>query len=130
MWRNEDLFMSLVPYVYMLAGEALPDEGPAGAGAIAARVEAAGTTPVHLPASPLMHGTGFMSSLQALTMGGTIVTLESRNFDADELWRAVAAQRRHPDGDRRRRVRQADGAARSSRPRPTTSRTTSRRSAS
>ena len=36
-----------------------------------------------------MHGTGFMSSLQALTMGGTIVTLESRHFDADELWRAV-----------------------------------------
>ena len=36
-----------------------------------------------------MHGTGFMSSLQALTMGGTIVTLESRHFDPDELWRAV-----------------------------------------
>jgi acyl-CoA synthetase (AMP-forming)/AMP-acid ligase II len=89
MWRNEDLFMSLVPYVYALAGEQLPDDGPAGAGAIAARVEAAGNTPVHLPASPLMHGTGFMSSLQALTMGGTIVTLESRAFDADELWRAV-----------------------------------------
>ncbi len=30
-----------------------------------------------------------MSSLQALTMGGTIVTLEARNFDPDELWRAV-----------------------------------------
>ena len=45
MWRNEDLFMSLVPYVYALAGEQLPEEGPAGAGAIAARVEAAGNTP-------------------------------------------------------------------------------------
>jgi acyl-CoA synthetase (AMP-forming)/AMP-acid ligase II len=89
MWRNEDLYLSLIPYVYMLAGESLPAEGPAGAGEIAARVEAAGTTPVHLPASPLMHGTGFMSSLQALTMGGTVVTLESRSFDADELWRAV-----------------------------------------
>ncbi len=89
MWRNEDLFMSLIPFVYGIAGEALPDDGPAGAGAIAARVEEKGATPVHLPASPLMHGTGFMSSLQALTMGGTIVTLESRHFDADELWRAV-----------------------------------------
>ena len=48
-----------------------------------------GGTPVHLPASPLMHGTGFMSSLQALSMGGTIVTLESRHFDPDELWHAV-----------------------------------------
>jgi fatty-acyl-CoA synthase len=27
--------------------------------------------------------------LQALTMGGTVVTLESRHFDADELWHAV-----------------------------------------
>jgi 3-oxocholest-4-en-26-oate---CoA ligase len=89
MWRNEDLFMSLVPYVYMLAGEELPAEGPSGAGEIAKRVAEKGTTPVHLPASPLMHGTGFMSSLQALTMGGTVVTLESRHFDPDELWRAV-----------------------------------------
>ncbi len=89
MWRNEDLFMSLIPFVYGLAGESLPEEGPAGAGAVAARVAESGRTPVHLPASPLMHGTGFMSSLQALTMGGTIVTLESRHFDADELWRAV-----------------------------------------
>ncbi|MGZ6994515.1 MAG: acyl-CoA synthetase [Acidimicrobiia bacterium] len=89
MWRNEDLFMSLVPYVYSLFGATLPEEGPAGAGAVAAMVEAAGNTPVHLPASPLMHGTGFMSSLQALSLGGTIVTLESRNFAADELWRAV-----------------------------------------
>jgi fatty-acyl-CoA synthase len=89
MWRNEDLFMSLIPFVYGIAGEPMPEEGPSGAGAIAARAEAAGRTPVHLPASPLMHGTGFMSSLQALTMGGTIVTLESRHFDPDELWRAV-----------------------------------------
>jgi 3-oxocholest-4-en-26-oate---CoA ligase len=93
MWRNEDLFMSLVPFVYGLAGESLPEEGPSGAGAIAKRVEAVGSTPVHLPASPLMHGTGFMSSLQALTMGGTIVTLESRHFDPDELWRAVVQNR-------------------------------------
>jgi fatty-acyl-CoA synthase len=89
MWRNDDLFMSLVPFVYGLAGQQLPEEGPGGAGAVAQAVAAAGGTPVHLPASPLMHGTGFMSSLQALSMGGTIVTLESRHFDADELWRAV-----------------------------------------
>jgi fatty-acyl-CoA synthase len=89
MWRNEDLFMSLIPFVYGLAGEALPEEGPAGAGAVAERVAQGGRTPVHLPASPLMHGTGFMSSLQALTMGGAVVTLESRHFDADELWHAV-----------------------------------------
>jgi len=85
MWRNDDLFMSLVPFVVMANGETLPEDA-SGFASIAERVAAAGRTPVHLPASPLMHGTGFMSSLQALTMGGTIVTLESRNFDPDELW--------------------------------------------
>ena len=116
--------------MYALAGEQLPDDGPAGAGAIAARVEAAGNTPVHLPASPLMHGTGFMSSLQALTMGGTIVTLESRTFDADELWRAV--QRNGVtqmaivgDAFGKPMVARARAARR-----PRASRTTSRRSAS
>ena len=65
---------------------------PADFGRVAAEVAAAGRTPVHLPASPLMHGTGFMSSLQALCAGGTIVTLESRSFDAHELWRAVGRE--------------------------------------
>ena len=59
-----------------------------------ADVAATGRTPRHLPASPLMHGTGFMSSLQALCSGGAIVTLESRSFDPHELWRAVEAQHR------------------------------------
>ena len=88
MWRNEDLYESLVPSVLGLFGVA-PPEAPADFGRVAAEVAAAGRTPVHLPASPLMHGTGFMSSLQALCAGGTIVTLESRSFDAHELWRAV-----------------------------------------
>jgi fatty-acyl-CoA synthase len=93
MWRNDDLFRSLVPTVYGLLGAELPAEGPAGVPAIVASIAEAGRTPVHLPASPLMHGTGFMSSLQALTMGGTIVTLEGRTFDPDELWRAVERNR-------------------------------------
>jgi fatty-acyl-CoA synthase len=89
MWRNEDLYESLVPSVLGLFGVD-PPQAPADFGRIAEEVAAAGRTPVHLPASPLMHGTGFMSSLQALCAGGTIVTLESRSFDAHELWRAVA----------------------------------------
>lgn len=92
MWRNDDLFQSLVPYVVTLAGEPVPDV-PAGFGALAARLGEAGRAPVHLPASPLMHGTGFFTTLQSLTIGGTAVTLTQRNFDADELWRAV--QRDH-----------------------------------
>ncbi len=87
MWRNEDLFNTLVPSVWGLLGQSgnSPDDAPS----VAAAIAEAGRTPVHLPASPLMHGTGFMSSLQALTSGGAIVTLEGRTFDAHELWKAV-----------------------------------------
>jgi fatty-acyl-CoA synthase len=41
-----------------------------------------------------MHSTGLiMASLPVLTLGGTVVTLTSRSFDADELLSAVAATR-------------------------------------
>ncbi len=92
MWRNEDLYESLVPSVLGLFGVTPPAE-PADFARVVAEVADAGRTPVHLPASPLMHGTGFMSSLQALCAGGAVVTLESRSFDAHELWRAVAHER-------------------------------------
>ena len=91
MWRNEDLFETLVPTVFGLLGGSPPAD-VAGIVDGVAQIAAAARTPVHLPASPLMHGTGFMSSLQALTAGGAIVTLESRTFDADELWHAVARE--------------------------------------
>ena len=39
-----------------------------------------------IPASPLMHSTGFtFASLPTLTAGGQVTTLESRSFDAHEL---------------------------------------------
>ncbi len=90
MWRNEDLFNTLVPSVWGLLGQS--GDSPEDVPAVAAAIAETGRTPVHLPASPLMHGTGFMSSLQALTSGGAIVTLESRTFDAHELWKAVEAE--------------------------------------
>ena len=50
--------------------------------------------PVVVPASPMMHSTGLiMASVPALTLGGTVVTLMSRTFDADELFRTVARHR-------------------------------------
>lgn len=42
-----------------------------------------------LPAAPLMHGTSAITALGVLSSGGTVVTLESRSFDANELWHAV-----------------------------------------
>jgi acyl-CoA synthetase (AMP-forming)/AMP-acid ligase II len=88
MWRNEDLVGVLGGSLYPLFGEAMPERSE-DAGAIAKRIIDAGRTTVHLPASPLMHGTGAFTSLQAMSVGGAIVTLESRTFDPHELWRVV-----------------------------------------
>ena len=92
MWRQEDLFWSLAEGVYPLMGLALP-EAAADCGPVAARNAEQGIPPVHLPASPLMHGTGQFTTFQSMFLGGTIVTLESRSFDPDELWRVVARER-------------------------------------
>ncbi len=48
--------------------------------------------PVNLPLPPMMHGTGLLSSVSAMTHGGTCVTLRSPSFDPDE---ALAAIERH-----------------------------------
>jgi 3-oxocholest-4-en-26-oate---CoA ligase len=92
MWRIADLYGVLAETIYRPFGEEVPARNE-DAGGGAARVVAAGRAPVHLPASPLMHGTGVMSSMQALFLGGTVVSLEGRHFDADELWRTVARER-------------------------------------
>jgi acyl-CoA synthetase (AMP-forming)/AMP-acid ligase II len=91
MWRNEDFYGSLGENTYPLFGEELPAVS-GDAGAAASRIVETGVAPTHLPASPLMHGTGVMTTIQALFLGGTIVTLEGRHFDADELWRTVARE--------------------------------------
>jgi 3-oxocholest-4-en-26-oate---CoA ligase len=42
-----------------------------------------------LPAPPLMHGTGLLTAMGTMMSGGCVILLESPNFDADELLRAV-----------------------------------------
>jgi acyl-CoA synthetase (AMP-forming)/AMP-acid ligase II len=43
-----------------------------------------------IPASPLMHSTGFIfASLPTLTAGGEVTTLQSRSFDPHELLRTI-----------------------------------------
>jgi 3-oxocholest-4-en-26-oate---CoA ligase len=91
-WRHEDLFGALAPAAYTFFGLDVPDDA-ADAGALVHKVHASGMVPVHLPASPLMHGTGQFSTLQVLTLGGTIVTLEGRHFDPHELWQTVQRER-------------------------------------
>jgi acyl-CoA synthetase (AMP-forming)/AMP-acid ligase II len=50
---------------------------------------AAGPGPRTLPAPPLMHGTGLFTAMGAMLAGGSVVTLESERFDADEMLRAI-----------------------------------------
>ena len=92
MWRHEDLFAALAPLAYSFFGLEMPEDST-DAGALAQKVHESGMVPVHLPASPLMHGTGQFSTLQALLLGGTIVTLENRHFDPHELWQTVQRER-------------------------------------
>jgi fatty-acyl-CoA synthase len=47
-----------------------------------------------LPAPPLMHGTGLLTSMGTMMAGGTVITLEGATFDAEELLDAV--DKHHP----------------------------------
>ncbi len=47
--------------------------------------------PVNVPLPPMMHGTGLLSSVSAMTHGGTCVTLPGRSFVASEALNAIAA---------------------------------------
>jgi fatty-acyl-CoA synthase len=90
-WRHRDLFANLAVN-YLREGLAIPT-GLAEARAAARQVAGGPRRRTGLPASPLMHGTGFVTSLAILTVGGEVILLPSRSFDPDELWRVVAHER-------------------------------------
>jgi 3-oxocholest-4-en-26-oate---CoA ligase len=92
MWRHEDLFGVLGEGTYPLVGKTRPNHS-SGAGPIAKDLVDAGANRVHLPASPLMHGTGAFSSFQALFLGAAVATLVGRHFDPHELWATVQRER-------------------------------------
>ena len=46
-----------------------------------------------VPACPLMHGTGQYTALIALATGGSVVTLQSRHFDVEELLDAISEKK-------------------------------------
>lgn len=66
-----------------------PDEVRAAVGALAEQ----DGTPVVLPMSPLMHGTGFFHAMRTLLGGGTVCFCTSRSLDGHEVWRAVQEHR-------------------------------------
>jgi 3-oxocholest-4-en-26-oate---CoA ligase len=92
MWHQGTLAAYGLRGAYTLQ-DATPPETAAGVAGDAARFRARGTAPVQLPASPLVHATAVNAANQALSLGGTVVLLSSRRFDADELWRAVERER-------------------------------------
>ena len=92
MWRNESLVKVLLDSAFTLVG-ASPPTKPEEAGEIAKQIVATGVARMHLPASPLMHGTGGFTSFQAMFAGTGVVTLENRHFDAHELWQTVQRER-------------------------------------
>lgn len=85
MWRQDDLIALL------LAGaqRRYPEHGSLDD----VRSIVGGPGPVHLPACPLMHATGSMTSFGALLQGGCVVTLPSRSLDVHELLDAVEHER-------------------------------------
>ena len=92
MYRHADAVEMNAFAAYSLAGLATPNDAPAAARCALALRER-GQTPTVLPASPLVHGTALNLSAAAWLLGGTVVFLESRSFDAHELWRAVERER-------------------------------------
>jgi len=84
MWRQDDIYMTLAAQ----GANRDPDSGLDG-------LRQSLTQPglVGMPACPLMHGTGAMSSMSAMSGGGSVVTLEGRSFDVEELLDTIQAER-------------------------------------
>jgi acyl-coenzyme A synthetase/AMP-(fatty) acid ligase len=85
MWRQDDLFAIL----NRSATRRYPENGSLD------DVRGALDSPgfVHVCACPLMHGTGIVSSISALNQGGSVVTLPSRTFRAEELLDVITRER-------------------------------------
>jgi fatty-acyl-CoA synthase len=88
MWRHDDLWK-----VLGAGGNPRLDIPPSTD--LAAYIERIGRepAPVNLPLPPIMHGTGLLSAIGAMTHGGTCVTLTSPSFVASEALQAIAAHR-------------------------------------
>jgi acyl-CoA synthetase (AMP-forming)/AMP-acid ligase II len=87
MWRQDDLFS-------LLNGSSpMPMPDDRGLDGVRESIEAlAASPPAVLPACPLMHGTGAFTAFSALMLGGAVVTLPGRGFDADVLLETVARE--------------------------------------
>jgi len=91
MWRHKALYAQLSA-AYMALGRPAPatldDVGDAAIDM--AKIGAAGPG---LAAAPLMHGMAWFSSMGRLMVGGAVVSLTNRSFDAHEFWEHVERYR-------------------------------------
>ncbi len=85
MWRQDDLLIGLD------AGSKRPLPAIPGWDEFDQRFARPG--PRHMPAAPLMHGTGAFGAMWGLVIGGTIVMMEGRHFDAVEVLDTIDARR-------------------------------------
>jgi fatty-acyl-CoA synthase len=88
MWRQDDLFTLLN------ASSPLPipeDRGLDGAREVIVALSA--MQPSLMPACPLMHGTGAFTAFSCLMLGGRVVTLPNRTFDAGQLLTAIGREK-------------------------------------
>ncbi len=89
MYTNGDMALGLAQSAYPAIGLPMPtsaDEIPD----LVRQAHAAGNALVSIPACPLMHGTGvWLGAFVPHLAGGTVITLPSRSFDADELFATV-----------------------------------------
>jgi fatty-acyl-CoA synthase len=92
MWRHVDLWGALAFTGYVSAGLDVPTTVH-DVGTLAARLQHEGRSPVNLCAPPLMHGTALFLAISAFVLGGTVVLLGDRHFDADELLQLVTSYR-------------------------------------
>lgn len=91
MWPQSSLLLAAAP-TFRIVGASVPGT-PAEAAATARAFAEAGRSVRMLPAAPLMHGTSGIPMHGVLSTGGSLVTLTSRSFDADELCEAVQRHR-------------------------------------
>jgi fatty-acyl-CoA synthase len=90
MWRHEDLWGAIGGGGTIAANQGVR---PPDVATHASHVAAWGRGPVQVPACPLMHGTGLLTTIVNLMGGGCVVTLEKPSFDPEELFDVVDQRR-------------------------------------
>ena len=91
-WSHSGLFGALAFTGYASMGLPVP-ETPDEVARVARELNEKGSGPVNMTAPPLMHGTAMFLAFSTFVLGGTVVLLAGRRFDASELLRLVQREK-------------------------------------